>query len=126
MVQVYRRARGGRIDRAKPIVMRFNGKYIEAFVGDTAASALLANGIHFVGRSFKFHRPRGIFGHGTEEPNALLSVDRGMDRVDPNNRASAVEAVSGLELRSQNHWPSLRFDVGAVNDALSPIFVAGF
>jgi sarcosine oxidase subunit alpha len=126
MVQTYRRARGGRIDRARPIAMRFNGMSLEAFAGDTAASALLANGIHFVGRSFKFHRPRGIFSHGTEEPNALLSVDRGMDRIDPNNRASTIEAVDGLLLRSQNHWPSLRFDVGAVNDALSPIFAAGF
>src|SRR5439155_21625760 len=70
--------------------------------------------------------PRGIFSHGTGEPNALLTVDRGSGCIDPNNRASATEAVDGLSLRSQNHWPSLGFDIGAVNDALSPIFVAGF
>jgi sarcosine oxidase subunit alpha len=122
----FRLAVGGRIDRSKSIAMRFNGKRIEAYAGDTVASALLANGIHFVGRSFKYHRPRGVFSHGTEEPNALLSVDRGGDRVDPNNRASSIEAVEGLCLGSQNHWPSLGFDMGAINDVLSPIFVAGF
>jgi sarcosine oxidase subunit alpha len=106
--------------------MRFNDRVIEAYAGDTIASALLANGIHLVGRSFKYHRPRGIFSHGTEEPNALFSVDRGGDRVDPNNRASSVEAVDGLSIGSQNHWPSLGFDVGAINDALSPLLVAGF
>ena len=126
MVQTYRLVRGGRIDRSKPIAMRFNGKELEAFAGDTVASALLANGIHFAARSFKFHRPRGVFSHGSEEPNALLSVDRGGGRIDPNNSASAIEAVDGLSLRSQNHWPSLQFDVGAVNGALSPLFVAGF
>ncbi len=126
MVQSYRLARGGRIDRSKQITMRFNGVGVDALAGDTVASALLANGIAFVGRSFKYHRPRGIFSHGTEEPNALLSVDRGGGRIDPNNRATCLEAVSGLSLHSQNHWPSLDFDVGAVNGALSPIFVAGF
>ena len=125
-MHAYRLARAGRIDRSKPIAMRFNGKDIDAFAGDTIASALLANGIHLVGRSFKYHRPRGIFSHGNEEPNALLSVDRGAGRVDPNNRASCTDAVDGLRLGSQNHWPSLRFDIGAVNDMLSPIFPAGF
>ena len=125
-MQTYRLVRGGRIDRSKPIAMRFNGKELEAFAGDTVASALLANGIHFAARSFKLHRPRGVFSHGSEEPNALLSVDRGGGRIDPNNRASTIEAVDGLSLRSQNHWPSLQFDVGAVNGALSPLFVAGF
>src|SRR6476659_5166472 len=126
MVQSYRLARGGRVDRSKEITMRFNGVGLEALTGDTVASALLANGIALVGRSFKYHRPRGIFSHGAEEPNALLSVDRGDGRIDPNNRATCIEAVSGLALRSQNHWPSLGFDVGAVNNALAPIFAAGF
>jgi sarcosine oxidase subunit alpha len=126
MAQPFRLAQGGRIDRTKPITMRFNGRVIEAYAGDTVASALLANGIHFVGRSFKYHRPRGIFSHGTEEPNALFSVDRGGDRVDPNNRASSIEAVDGLAIGSQNHWPSLAFDAGAINDVLSPLLVAGF
>src|SRR5947208_7258161 len=126
MARAFRLAQGGRIDRTKPIAIRFNGRAVEAYAGDTVASALLANGIHFVGRSFKFHRPRGIFSLGSEEPNALLSVDRGGGRVDPNNRAPIIEAVDGLSLRSQNHWPSLQFDLGAVGGGLSPLLVAGF
>jgi sarcosine oxidase, subunit alpha len=126
MTQGYRLAKGGRIDRSRPATMRFNGRAIEAFAGDTAASALLANGIHFVGRSFKYHRPRGIFSHGAEEANALLGVERGAGRTDPNNRASSVEAVDGLAMVSQHHWPSLGFDVGAINGVLSPLFPAGF
>ena len=122
----FRRAQGGRIDRSRPIALNFNGRVIDACAGDTAASALLANGIHFIGRSFKYHRPRGVFSHGSDEPNALLSVDRGRGRVDPNNRATSLEAVDGLSLASQNHWPSLAFDAGAINDVLSPLFTAGF
>src|SRR5499427_1079124 len=126
MAQTYRLARGGRIDRARPIGMRFNGTAIEGYAGDTIASALLANGIHFVARSFKYHRPRGIFSHGSEEPNGLFAVDRGGARIDPNTRATTTEAVNGLSLRSQNHWPSLALDVGAAFDAFSALFVAGF
>jgi sarcosine oxidase subunit alpha len=126
MAQPYRLAEGGRIDRSKPITIRFNDTEIPAYQGDTIASALLANGIHFVARSFKYHRPRGILTHGSDEPNALLSVNRGPGRIDPNNRAPTVEATDGLVVGSQNHWPSLDFDVGAVNDRLSPLFVAGF
>ncbi len=117
---------GGRIDRNKPIVMRFNGRPLPAFEGDTAASALLANGIHFVGRSFKYHRPRGLMSHGSDEPNALLDVDRGNHRREPNNRATVVEAFDGLSLKSQNHWPSLGLDVGEINNVLGSVFVAGF
>ena len=106
--------------------MRFDGRPIEAYAGDTAASALLANGIHHVARSFKYHRPRGILSHGSEEPNALLTVDRGGGRIEPNSRATCIEAVDGLALASQNHWPSLGFDLGAVNGLLSPLFAAGF
>ncbi|MFG5120014.1 sarcosine oxidase subunit alpha family protein [Methylorubrum sp. POS3] len=126
MAQPFRLSRGGRIDRSRPIVFEFNGKPIHGYQGDTVASALIANGIHHVGRSFKYHRPRGILSHGPDEPSALLSVDRGPGRVDPNNRASVVEARSGLRTHSQNHWPSLEYDIGAVNDLLSPVFVAGF
>ncbi len=126
MTTAFRLPKGGRIDRTKPIVVRFNGREVPAFQGDTAASALLANGIHFVGRSFKYHRPRGIMSHGSEEPNALLDVDRGGNRREPNNRATVVEAFDGLALKSQNHWPSLTFDVGEINDRLGAIFVAGF
>jgi sarcosine oxidase, subunit alpha len=124
--QPFRLPRGGRIDRTRPIAMRFNGRPIAAYAGDTAASALLANGIHHVARSFKYHRPRGILGHGSEEPNALLTVDRGEGRITPNSRATCIEAVDRLALSSQNHWPSLGFDLGAVNNQLSPLFPAGF
>ncbi|WP_342149060.1 sarcosine oxidase subunit alpha family protein [Methylorubrum sp. SB2] len=126
MAQPFRLSRGGRIDRSRPIVFEFNGKPVHGYQGDTVASALIANGIHLVGRSFKYHRPRGILSHGPDEPSALLSVDRGPGRVDPNNRASVVEARAGLRTASQNHWPSLEYDIGAVNDLLSPVFVAGF
>src|SRR5262245_25313497 len=126
MAQPFRLGKGGRIDRSKPIALSFNGRLIEAYAGDTVASALLANGIHFVGRSFKYHRPRGIFSCGSEEPNALLWVDRGGGRAEPNNRASSIDAVDGLSVRSQNHWPSLELDVGAINDVLAPLLVAGF
>ncbi len=126
MAQPFRLSRGGRIDRARPVRFTFNGRTVEGFHGDSVASALLANGIHLVGRSFKYHRPRGILSHGPDEPSALLSVDRGPGRIDPNNRASVVEARDGLKTLSQNHWPSLEHDIGAVNDLLSPVFVAGF
>ncbi|MBU2531392.1 MAG: (2Fe-2S)-binding protein, partial [Alphaproteobacteria bacterium] len=126
MSQANRLIGRGRIDRSKPIIIRFNGRALPAFEGDTAASALLANGIVHVGRSFKYHRPRGILAVGAEEPNALLDVDRGHGRREPNNRATVVEAFDGLILRSQNHWPSLTYDVGALNDIASPLFSAGF
>jgi sarcosine oxidase subunit alpha len=117
---------GGRIDRSKPISFSFDGETIPAFRGDTLASALIADGRHLVGRSFKYHRPRGILTHGSDEPCALVAVDRGPGRVDPNNRVSVIEATNGLKAASQNRWPSLAFDVGAINDLLSPLFVAGF
>ncbi|MGA2041856.1 MAG: sarcosine oxidase subunit alpha family protein [Roseiarcus sp.] len=126
MTQPFRLPAGGRIDRAAPLRVSFNGRRLSGFAGDTLASILLAHGEHFVARSFKYHRPRGLLSHGSDEPNALLSIDRGPDRVDPNNRASVVEARDGLVAHSQNHWPSLGFDIGAVNDLLWPVFVAGF
>jgi sarcosine oxidase subunit alpha len=126
MAGLHRLARGGRIDRAKPVTISFNGRTLSGYAGDTVASLLIANGIHLVGRSFKYHRPRGFLSHGSDEPNALLSIDRGPGKVDPNNRATVAEARSRLITASQNHWPSLEFDIGAVNDRLSPIFVAGF
>ncbi len=124
--QSFRLAMGGRIDRSCPVTFSFNGRAIDGYAGDTIASALLANGVHLVGRSFKYHRPRGILTHGSDEPNALLDVDRKNGRRDPNNRATVIEAVDGLATRSQNHWPSLGWDFGAINDRLAPIFVAGF
>ncbi len=126
MAEACRLPRGGRIDRGAPVSIAFNGRTLSGYSGDTVASLLLANGVHFVARSFKYHRPRGVMTHGSDEPNALLSIDRGPGRIDPNNRATVAEVRSGLITASQYHWPSLDFDIGAVNDRLSPIFVAGF
>ncbi|MCB1882665.1 MAG: sarcosine oxidase subunit alpha family protein [Geminicoccaceae bacterium] len=126
MSQSCRTPEGGRVDRAKPIRFTFDGKSYQGCVGDTLASALLANGVHLVGRSFKYHRPRGIVAAGSEEPNALVQVEMGGGRSDPNTRATVVELFDGLNAESQNRNPSLERDVGAVNDALSPLFPAGF
>jgi sarcosine oxidase subunit alpha len=126
MTELFRLQNGGRIDRSRAIAFRFNGRTLSARPGDTVASALLANGQHLVGRSFKYHRPRGILAAGSEEPNALLDVDRGRDRRDPNNRAAVVEVFDGMSVTTQNHWPSLGFDAAAVNDVLSPMLPAGF
>jgi sarcosine oxidase, subunit alpha len=117
---------GGRVDRSKPLKFSFDGKSYDAFAGDTLASGLLANGVHLVGRSFKYHRPRGIVSAGAEEPNALVTVSRDMARYTPNLRATQVELYEGLQAESQNRWPSLRCDVGRVNDWLSAFFPAGF
>ncbi len=116
----------GRIDRSRAVNLTFDGKPYRGFVGDTLASALLANGVTLLGRSFKYHRPRGLLGAGTEEPNALVSVDRGGGRFTPNLRATAVEIYEGLSASSQNRWPSLRHDFGAINDRLGAFFPAGF
>ncbi len=116
-----RLAAGGRIDRTRPVRFTFDGRPYAGFVGDTLASALLANGVHLVGRSFKYHRPRGIMSAGADEPNALVHV-----RDTPNLRATTVELYDGLAAASQNRSPSLRFDVGAVNDFISPLLPAGF
>ncbi|NNU58892.1 sarcosine oxidase subunit alpha [Ochrobactrum soli] len=116
----------GRINKAKPVRFSFNGKTYSGFEGDTLASALLANGEHLAGRSFKYHRPRGILSAGSEEPNALMGVSRGEGRYEPNTRATVLELYDGLEAESQNHWPSLKHDVGAVNDAFYMFFSAGF
>jgi sarcosine oxidase subunit alpha len=122
----FRAASGGRIDRSRPLHFRFDGRDYTGFAGDTLASALLANGVHLLGRSFKYHRPRGILGAGPEEPNALVTVRRDSARVTPNLRATQVELYDGLEACSQNRWPSLGLDLGAVNGLLSPFIPAGF
>src|SRR5271166_1180936 len=127
MIQPFRNAVGGRIDRRRPIRFSFDGRAYEGFAGDTLASALLANDVHLVGRSFKYHRPRGILSAGSEEPNALVTVDRGAGRVTPNLRATQVELYDGLVARSQNRFPSLRFDLGAIAGlAAAPLLSAGF
>jgi glycine cleavage system aminomethyltransferase T/NADPH-dependent 2,4-dienoyl-CoA reductase/sulfur reductase-like enzyme len=122
----YRLARGGAlIDRARPVHFSFDGRAYRGFVGDTLASALLANGVTLFGRSFKYHRPRGVLSAGAEEPNALVELRAGARR-EPNTRATMVEIFEGLEARSQNRFPSLTFDVLAINGLLAPFFAAGF
>tara|TARA_R110002012_G_scaffold77282_1_gene195273 strand:- start:7362 stop:10862 length:3501 start_codon:yes stop_codon:yes gene_type:complete len=116
---------GGLIDRSERIGFSFDGKRLEGFAGDTLASALLANGVSLMGRSFKYHRPRGLLSGGASEPNALVTLGDGATR-EPNLRASMVALREGLVAESQNRWPSLGFDVGAVNSALSPFLGAGF
>jgi sarcosine oxidase, subunit alpha len=125
VTQAFRLPTGGIIDRSRPLQFEFDGNAYEGYAGDTLASALLANGVHFVARSFKYHRPRGILCSGSDEPNALLQLDRGA-RTEPNARATTQELFDGLVAASQNRWPSLRFDVGAINNALSRLLPAGF
>jgi len=125
IAQPCRLATGGRIDRAAAFTLRFNGRDIAAYAGDTLASALLANGVRVVGRSFKYHRPRGVFSAGVEEPNALVQLRQG-GRSEPNSRATTVEAFPGLEATSQGGWPSVDFDIGAVLGAFSRFMPAGF
>ncbi len=120
-----RLARGGLIDRARPFAFTFDSRPYQGFAGDTLASALLASDVRLVGRSFKYHRPRGIVGAGTEEPNALVELRTGARR-EPNARATTVELFDGLDAKSQNAWPSLAFDAMAVNGLLSPFFGAAF
>ena len=126
MSQGLRTASGGRINRARPVRFTFDGRELRGFEGDTLASALLANGVHLVGRSFKYHRPRGVLTAGSEEPNAVVAVRRDAARVTPNLRATEVELYEGLEAHSQNRWPSLELDAGAINGLLSPFIPAGF
>lgn len=121
----YRLSSGGRIDRSKTIAFSFDGRNLAGHPGDTLASALLANGIQLVGRSFKYHRPRGILTAGAAEPNALVTTGTG-GRTEANSRATMIELYDGLTARSQNRWPSLAFDFGAVNGLLSPFLSAGF
>jgi sarcosine oxidase subunit alpha len=122
----FRTQTGGLIDRTQSVRFRFDGQPLKGYAGDTLASALLANGIHLTGRSFKYHRPRGILSAGADEPNALVSVRRDRARYTPNLRATQIELYEGLDAISQNRWPSLAFDLGAVNSLISPFIPAGF
>ena len=112
------------IDRSRSLSFRFNGKEYEGHPGDTLASALMANGVRLVGRSFKYHRPRGIVAAGAEEPNAVVQLDGDAD--EPNARATTLELTEGLSARSVNCWPGVGFDLGAIADRLSPLLPAGF
>ncbi len=121
----FRLATGGIVERTAPLDFSFDGQKRQGFHGDSLASALLANGVDLVGRSFKYHRPRGLFGAGAEEPNALVTLGTG-DRTEPNIRATTVELTAQLRAVSQNRWPSLAFDVMGINNVLSDILAAGF
>ena len=119
------RLSGGLINRERPMSFRFDGQQLQGFEGDTLASALLANNIRLMGRSFKYHRPRGPLTAGSEEPNAIVELREGARR-EPNTRATTAELFDGLTAKSQNRWPSLAFDAMAINDRLSTFFAAGF
>ncbi|MCK1293058.1 sarcosine oxidase subunit alpha [Bradyrhizobium sp. 30] len=122
----YRLPNRGRVDYNKSVRFTFDGKSYDGLAGDTLASALLANGVHLMGRSFKYHRPRGVVSAGSDEPNALMGTSRGAGRFEPNTRATIQELRDGLKATSQNRWPSLSFDLGAVNDRFGSLFSAGF
>ena len=125
MTQPFRNATGGRVDRSKPIGFTYDGKTYQGYEGDTLASALLANGVRLVGRSFKYHRPRGVFSAGIEEPNALVQLNSGA-RTEPNMQATRIELFDGLTAASQNCWPSVGFDVSAINNVFQKLIPSGF
>jgi len=116
----------GRVLHNRPVSFTFDGDTYQGLEGDTVASALIANGVHLMGRSFKYHRPRGPIAAGSEEPNALIGTRRGKGQFEPNTRATVQEIWNGLETSSQNKYPSLKFDIGAINDCLYMLFSAGF
>ncbi|MGB3313248.1 MAG: 2Fe-2S iron-sulfur cluster-binding protein, partial [Albidovulum sp.] len=117
---------GGRlIDRAKAMSFTFNGRKMQGYAGDTLASALLGADQLMIGRSFKYHRPRGVIASGAEEPNGLVGLGEG-GRFEPNQRLTTTELFDGAVTASQNHWPSLEFDVGAINNKLARFLPAGF
>ncbi|MDE2167713.1 MAG: sarcosine oxidase subunit alpha family protein [Alphaproteobacteria bacterium] len=123
--QAYRLPEVGAIDRSRSLTFMFDGRAYGGFAGDTLTSALIANGVRLIGRSFKYHRPRGIFTSGPEEPNALVELGAGARR-EPNTKATTIELFDGLVAASQNRWPSLRIDLGAINSLLAPFIGAGF
>ncbi len=125
MPQDFRLDKAGLINRDKKISFKFNGKSYIGYEGDTLASALIANGVHLVGRSFKYHRPRGFFGAGVDEPYAIVQLYRN-NETDPNVRATEQELFEGLEAKSVNCWPSVNFDIGAINNFLNKFIPAGF
>ena len=121
-----RLASGGRLlNRGRALEFQFNGKRLKGFEGDTLASALLANDQMMVGRSFKYHRPRGVVASGAEEPNALVNLGKG-GKFEPNQRTTTTELFDGLYATSQNHWPTLEFDIGAINAVFARFLPAGF
>jgi len=122
MTATFRLNQGGCIDRSVRMHFSFDGKHYIGYRGDTLASALIANGLRLVARSFKYHRPRGIIADGVQEPNCLVALDDGRTNL----RATEIELFDGLNARGVNCWPNTRFDVGAINDLMSPLLPAGF
>ncbi|HAL76354.1 MAG TPA: sarcosine oxidase subunit alpha, partial [Rhodobacteraceae bacterium] len=120
-----RLATGGRIDRSKPVKFTWDGQELHGFQGDTLASALMANGHRVLGRSFKYHRPRGVMSAGVEESGAIVTLGSG-SRAEPNAKATLQELYPGLEAYGQNAWPNVRYDLGAVSGLFSRFFAAGF
>jgi sarcosine oxidase subunit alpha len=116
---------GLRLDRSRAVSFEFNNRRMSGYAGDTLASALLANGVQLVGRSFKLHRPRGIYSCGVEDPSGLVDVGTGAKRT-PNQRATVIELAEGLRAASVNCWPTVEFDLGSVNGMLSALLPAGF
>ena len=125
MSENFRLDKIGLINRNKKISFKFNGKKYFGYEGDTLASALIANGVHLIGRSFKYHRPRGFFGAGVDEPYAIVQLYRN-NETEPNARATEQELFEGLEAKSVNCWPSVNFDIGAINNFLNKFLPAGF
>ena len=121
----YRLPSGGHIDRGQTFSVRWNGRVLPAFAGDTVASALLANGVRIAGRSMKFHRPRGVLSAGVEEPNALVTLGRGAES-ELTARATMIPVREGLDVRTQHAWPGVGFDLGRVFDLTAPLWQAGF
>ncbi|MDW8369593.1 MAG: sarcosine oxidase subunit alpha family protein [Geminicoccaceae bacterium] len=126
MRQPFRLPSGGRIDRGRRVVFSFDGRSLAGFAGDSLAAAIMAHGVRLVGRSFKYHRPRGIFSAGPEEPNALLRVELGPGRIEPQARATMVELVPGLGAATLSGWPSVRRDLFASFDRAAAFLPAGF
>jgi sarcosine oxidase subunit alpha len=126
MSGAFRLNEGGRVDRARPLRFVFDGESYVGCAGDTLASALIANGVHLVGRSFKLHRPRGVVSLGPEEPNAIVSLDAGKGRVTPNLRAAQIELYEGLKAASQNAWPSREWDALSLVGLFADFMPAGF
>ena len=125
MTQEFRLKDEGLIDRSKKISFKFNGKKYFGYEGDTLASALIANGVHLVGRSFKYHRPRGFYGAGVDDPYALVQLIRNNETI-PNIKATEQELFEGLEAKSVNCWPNVNFDIGGINNFLRIFLPAGF
>jgi len=121
----FRLDKGGHVDRSQPIHFRWNGRRLPAFAGDTVASALLANDVAIVGRGMKLHRPRGVLSIGPEEPNALVTLGRGAE-LEPSARATMIPVREGLEVRAQNAWPNVRFDLGRTLDRTASLWPAAF